>query len=221
MAHLRIQHTLQGGSGMPEDRFVNVFHVRSEAVMTEAHLDTVAQSIADFYDLTPSGTAYALAHVYNTAILSTGRSVKIYDMADAMPRHAIKTLDPGASAFDSSGVNLPEELAMCLSYRSTGSSGTPVARTRGRIYLGPFVDSVLATGGTPGQSKPADTVRDIALAAGRDLQQALDAIGYQWCVWSGTGNILHTITEVSVDNAWDIQRRRGHAPTFRTTMDAS
>jgi hypothetical protein len=217
MAHLRIQHTLQGGSALPEDRFVNVFHVRTEATVTEGDLTTCAEAIAAFYDATPTGSAFAMAHLYNTQITAT-RSIKTYDMADAMPRHAIHELYPSLSAFDSSSDNLPEELAVCLSYHGNPSPGTPIARCRGRIYLGPWVVGAMAQETGTGNCKVADTLRDILLHAGKDLADALEAIGWQWCVWSPTSNVLHTITAVSVDNAWDIQRRRGHKPTFRTPL---
>lgn len=218
MAHLRIQHSLQGSSNLPEDRFINVFHVRSEAVMTTAHLDDVCDFIAGFYSDVPSGQSDTVAHYMNSGADASGRSVKIYDMADAIPRSPIRTSAPVVTAFNSTTDNLPEELAVCLSYKAAGGSGHPAARTRGRIYVGPLTLNAMTSGSNLVQASPNNAFRDLLLAAGSQLQSDLNGIGYQWCVWSPTDAILHTIVQVSVDNAWDVQRRRGHAPSLRSVL---
>lgn len=138
-----------------------------------------------------------------------GVEVKIYDMADAMPRpvrgHALWAETTGAF----SGAVAPREVALCLSFRGA----TNTARTRGRLFIGPFQVSQM-------QERPSQGLREnlgiLATAIGN-----VGGIDIDWCVRSSFGNAMIPIKHAWVDDEWDTVRSRGVKPTVRsvTTLD--
>lgn len=111
-----------------------------------------------------------------------------------------------------SGVELPEEIALCSSLLGVGAA-VP-RRRKGRIYLGPF--NLDANDGTGQVSRPSFNLRSSILAATERLQQTLQAEDITWCVWSRANAALYPIGGGWVDNAWDTQRRRGVEASERT-----
>lgn len=119
------------------------------------------------------------------------------------------------------GSNSPPELAIAISFHSAygsdvefGAGGTrPRARDRGRIYLGPLT----AGGGAISTSSPpvlnATTVTALAQAAAR-LRDDANTV---WAQWSRAAAEANPVTAGWVDNAPDVQRRRGLPATARTT----
>ena len=75
------------------------------------------------------------------------------------------------------------------------------------------------TSSRPGDSsgRPSADVQDLAISAVMTLDDALRAIDpdYDLGVWSRADARLTAISHVSVDDAWDTQRRRGVDPTAR------
>lgn len=135
---------------------------------------------------------------------------KVYNLDDDEPRAPVyDELQTGIGTAPT-GSQLPPELAVCLSFQGAAISGQPQARRRGRVYIGPLNSGAVEGG----QVTPSYQllVRDI----GADILDASDAAAdWNWVVFSPTNNTSVNVTNVWVDNAFDIQRRRGYKPTSR------
>jgi len=105
------------------------------------------------------------------------------------------------------------EVAVCLSY----FSGVNRARRRGRLYIPATLGGISTTATRPSpanRQKVADLV---------PLFTNLGGTNVDWCVYSKVDNVARPVTNWWVDDAWDIQRSRGLAPTTRlegTTSEA-
>jgi hypothetical protein len=110
---------------------------------------------------------------------------------------------------------LPPELAICVSFRAALASGVNAARRRGRVYIGPLSDNAREGGGDP---QVASAAR-IALAQDADdlLTASNASADWSWGVYSRTDGILRPVVAGWVDDAFDVQRRRGLEPTTRST----
>jgi hypothetical protein len=197
------QARLDRTSGITADAVVNTFH----------HiLDTDGDAAA----VTGAGqihgalvTFYAAFDQLLANTLSGAVTFKTYTLAHPAPRAPVVT---GATTLGTLGADaLPGELAVCLSYRAAQVSGVPAAQTRGRIYIGPLARGFLSTT-VAGDVRPLLTSNTSIRNAAIGLA---NAAGPDWCVWSPTTLTARPIIEVSTDDAFDIQRRRGAAPTSR------
>lgn len=141
--------------------------------------------------------------------------------------------------------NLPSEVAICLSTRSfdfdTVAESGPVAalptpsraqemgapatysgrtkprsRRRGRVYIGPLRNSALTQDLADGRARVSDAARNIISGAADDLAHPAGSVSWNWCVWSRRNAALHQISTGFVDDAFDIQRRRGEDAILRT-----
>lgn len=132
----------------------------------------------------------------------------------------------------------PSEVACCLSFKNTTDGGVPSRRRRGRIYLGPLK---LSVGEEAAFQIPKILlgVRELFVDAAVELKTRLDAAGFTWVIYSrpyagrdlgdelrSDGSPLpaiaaragstHEVNSFFVDDAFDIQRRRGEAAVLRT-----
>jgi hypothetical protein len=124
---------------------------------------------------------------------------------------------------------LPEEVAICLSYYS----GKNTPRTRGRIYIGPCGQQVLAAneGRTHVATASRNTLRNAAIAL-RD--NSIAQRGLEWGFLStggdpaahargnapaATGPAFHAIDAGWVDDAFDTMRKRGPKAAVRTMFE--
>lgn len=121
------------------------------------------------------------------------------------------------------GSPLPSELSVVLSYHAdfTGvpehaPNARPRSRYRGRLYLGPMATSALSSDTTTHRPQVATNTRE-TIAAGAAHFSSLEPT---WSVWSRRDAVLRQITQGSVDDAWDVQRRRGEDPVARTFWNA-
>lgn len=217
MTTLLFQHTFNGLSGLPKDRFVNTFHVVTLPDPLDVDVPGMAQDILKFYD----SSSYGLTSYLSAWCAGDGRNVKVYDLADPKPRAPIHTFVVTATpVITTSGTGFPNEVACCLSYKAQPESGEIAARRRGRIYIGPLNT---ATGSItpPGDSRPAPAFVNRLLGAAQNTFDALGGHGGIWCVFSPTNDEATAIDSFSVDNSFDTQRRRGFGPTQVTTVPAS
>jgi hypothetical protein len=139
--------------------------------------------------------------------------IRVYDLADPMPREPEVFL---WTLGGTGGSPLPRELAICLSFYADRN----LRRQRGRVYLGPINTSAIGNTGNDMTVEVAarNTIRDAAIT----LMNATPT----WCVWSearqaevvpGGGNFgAQPVTAGWVDDAVDIQRRRGLKTSTRT-----
>jgi len=184
-------------SGIPRDNSINVLYY--EVNLPDTVVGTMDEIAAAYFDLAPwFQTSYSLLRI------------KSYDAGGGPPTNT-KTY-----AFQGTGGLCPNEVALCLSYSATdGVTGAP--RFRGRIYL-PLTGT---------DERPTSPHQLQLLDFGERLASVGFAGNTTWMMRSalGTGTpaapapVYRKIESISVDNAWDTQRRRGMAPTVRNRRD--
>jgi hypothetical protein len=216
MPNIRVQHTFQDVSGLSEDRYVNTFHFNVPAVNL-AEAPTVSAAIKGFWTIVPSTAAVALKTFMGDQTDGPGATIKMYNLEESPPRTVIfeETYNPAAMG---GGGNLPAELAVCLSYTAPSFSGIPAASRRGRIYIGPL--SVAAMGvAVAGKDRMVDSgMMSCLKGAAAQMASVCATAGWSWGVYSPTTLALYEIDNVYVDDAFDIQRRRGSRPTMRSPL---
>lgn len=218
---LRAQVTIALDSGIPEDVITNTFYFDQDdngiVPDPEESYDTVYNRLGAFYGgfdelLFPSTIA--------------GATLKIYDMRDPEPR-VLRYQNTYAFA-DTGGAPMINEAAVCLSFAAEPAAGVNPQRRRGRVYLGPVAASVGTLVGS--QLMVSSAVRTAIADAASTLATAYDVPGdpvssLSWAIYSPTTDAggatiddsFHDVQSGWVDNAFDIQRRRGAAATLRTT----
>lgn len=111
------------------------------------------------------------------------------------------------------GGNMPQEVAMALSFQGARFAGLPQNRRRGRVFLGPLDSSVCGT-----DDRPVSAFLTTMTGAATTLKAACQALSpaVNWSVWSQTDADVVNITDGWMDNAFDTVRRRGIEVTSRT-----
>jgi len=221
MAIYSVQHSLQGNSGLAEDRFVNTIHVIDIPLET-ADFPAIAEAMRQFYRPT---TGQGPANYMSNAANAPGRSIKIYDLSDGLPRTPVYEVTDSAAPWTDSAIQpLPSEVAVCLSFKGADESGEVPARRRGRMYIGPLQVNAMTTSTSNAAMVAPTFISELALAAIR-LRTALEAAGVAWVVYSptndptgvGVAGSATVLTTYWIDNAFDTQRRRGESATTRST----
>lgn len=214
----RVQAMLNNDSDDPKDRSVNTWHFTSDEAGPDDNTDFVG--IVDhlwntFY--TPIDE-YLSSNIDGTIDF---KGYKLLDPPERVPFDATRgTLTPGVTHY-------PNEIAVVLSYRAAYVSGVRKARRRGRIYIGPLASVVGED--QDGDVRLADTPRVAFFTAADALSGATLIAGgstIEWCVFSPTtyeeeappgvendlvalGDSFFPVTGGKIDDAFDIQRRRG------------
>lgn len=135
--------------------------------------------------------------------------VRAYNMADPTPR------PEKAFAFSAQTGTLPAsppQNALCLSYYSERN----LPRRRGRIYLGPFNNV---------SRRPTSTQMQECITHGEALA-GLGGLNVDWSVYSPTtaaagGDPTHSISDIWVDDSWDVVRSRKLLQTMRQTAEVN
>jgi len=201
MAILRAQIQLALNSGTPEDRPVNVLHFDSPT--TPAVIADIVGHLNTFYSAFQPQLANTVAQ--------NGHQIKWYNMDDPAPRAPIAESTFNL-AFAPNSAPLPSEIAVCCSFQALRVSGLPQARRRGRIFIGPLGTVILSTNGRPVTSG----LNQIKNAADAFLAASQTSTNWKWVVRSVAGG--GTVSEISdgwLDDAFDVQRRRGVKPSSR------
>lgn len=212
-------------SGLPRDSVVNSFAFATVNPLDDLEAGAIRDDLASFYNTIPSGHN-AIAGTIGSQISRTiPVDVKLYDLtghldgtAHGSPRF-VKTFTLGPRL--AGATDLPSELCAALSFRADyatdaefAAGARPRARDRGRIYIGPLTQTTLTQDSTTGRVNFVSVFRETLATQGAALR---DAPGRAWSVWSRRNAVLEPVTVVWADDAVDIQRRRGEAPTTRTT----
>jgi hypothetical protein len=122
--------------------------------------------------------------------------------------------------------NVPNEIALVLTYGTQEQSGTTAsrARRRGRIYLGPLNADAVTAQNNVAAVPNSNFISAVYTAAARlgEYSYSLGDNGGteqegQWVMFSRTGAAYGVVGGGWVDNAWDSQRRRGTEATARQT----
>lgn len=217
MSIIRAMAIFQGASQLPEDRFVNTFYFQSASDYATA-APLAATAVDDFYSATTNPTQVHSIGAWMSPYVSELYEIRTYDMDEQigdppLPKVRTPTIFSETRTASTSAGGLPEEIALCLTIRAAVPPNSP--RRRGRLYLGPFANAAYVAGvyAAGAQSHPnASLVTDIQHAAER-LALHTDV---NWHVFShASGDQYFRVTNGWVDDAWDIQRRRGPASTSR------
>lgn len=194
MALYRFVPRFQGITMLSEDVYENVLYY--DLSSTGGTVGTVADAIIAAFD-TWGGHAGI-----------NGAEVRAY----AMPAAGPPDYQEDYAAYVKSDGQAPSEVALCLSYATTNAWEGTTARRRGRIFLGPLKNADVDT------PRPSPVMRSDALALGQALYNVGGADA-MWMLWSPTDGVAAPIEVVSVDDAWDTQRRRGLSPTTRDVLN--
>lgn len=188
-------------STVSEDTVTNTWHF-STTGWTETIRGAIAGALQAVYE---SIDAYK-----SNAVAWSSSRVKFFDLSEPEPRVPLADISLGLSSAPA-GNPLPPEVAVCLSYRSDYASGASQQRRRGRIYMPPLNTAAITTDGRLGGVNTA-----LATGAGTFLAASAAAADWTWVVWSPTAGQAYNVVAGWVDNAPDIQRRRGVRATVRT-----
>jgi hypothetical protein len=199
------QTTLLTQSGVSADYQSNVFAVAAPGGLDATTAGDWRDAIKAFYDACYNNGA-------TRGLAQNNHLVKFYDIDGAAPNYPLYELtfnlavNPGVS-------DMPQEVALCISYANITENTVPRARRRGRIYISGWSESA-NTNGRPGQTQReavANAYADYAL-------EVTDIANFTAGVWSRRDGEVYPIEEVWVDDEWDTQRRRGGRPTTRYTV---
>lgn len=179
-------------AGKPEDRLSNTLYFNVSGSVD----DPDYQALAD-----------DLANIYKQQIWCRGAKIDVraYNMADAKPREEKAFATQTASL---TWATCPGQNAVALSYYADRN----LPRRRGRIFTGKWPGSV--------DNVPA-SVRDSIITFGQSLA-GLGGLNVDWSVYSPTnaqaGEPDHyRISNIWVDDSWDVIRSRKIASTARST----
>lgn len=208
MPIVRAQVIFQGGTGIPEDRFINTWHFDA-ATYNGTLTDSIEQKLTNFYTAVNTPQTVPVGY-YLSEFVSRNVEIRMYNLDDPEPR--VPTFGGFVLAAAPAGENLPEEVAVVVSLEAP----PPITRNRrGRLYIGPLNANCLtdATGATP--TRPNADMRNVlAAAATRVLNENVEPGG--WVIWSPTTGTSAPVASGFIDNAFDTQRRRGPDATTRT-----
>lgn len=208
----RAQVVFTAKTGQAEDVVVNTFGFNNSQIATKNQMaDGIRDSLFDFYGTVVEQSGQMIASMISGDLVENVAQIKIYDLGDPPPRQVIEreitlAISPGAP--------LPPEVALCASFYGNGRN---LPRQRGRVFLGPLKASYTELVGP--QVRWTEPARTTVAHAMRRLMQGAIGRSAQWNVISPTAVTGYQVTNGWVDDAIDIQRRRGTDPTVRTTFD--
>jgi hypothetical protein len=214
MAFCKHVVTINAYSGLPKDIYQNTFHTNGTAAAL-AQAITFAGRLQTFYNSVPTGGSSRLSSYMSGALNSATVKVATYNMDEPSPRPPV-AIAPLTWTIASGSRNMPTEVALCLSYQGVKVPGQLQSRRRGRVYIGPFTEAANSGTATTKAVPSALLISDLA-KAGKQLAAASDG-ACDWVVYSTVSGDKVVVSDGWVDNAWDIQRRRGELPTARTVF---
>ena len=224
--YARCQFILPHVSGLVRDNVVWDFYFATNVSFDSTVMAAIQTSIEDFYTAIITGPSHQVGNYIGRSISRTIHPVlKSYNVTGHLNGSA------AGSPFDTrdlalmptvtgTGVDLPAEVAGCLSYHTSYGSdpefapGTrPRARDRGRIFIGPLTSLAMQNATTSLGPQFTQNFIDTLTGATAPLMALVNPI---WQQWSRAAARMSDVTGGWVDNAPDTQRRRGERPTART-----
>nr|CRY96824.1 hypothetical protein [uncultured prokaryote] len=200
MASIYAQVILKLASAIPADYSTNTFSF--EMTNSGTNIDAVTLNLKDFYS--------SLVSTFLPATVSqNGHIVKWYLHGGPPPNYP--QAETGFNlATAPSGTGLPSEVAVALSFQGDRIPGQEQRRRMGRVFIGPLRES------TSTSARPAAAAKTALANAGEQLMTDVlaDSDGY-WAVYSKVNGSSTEVTNGWVDDAFDIQRRRGLAVTSK------
>lgn len=203
MADFMVRAVLHTADGVPENFIQNQFAIQTESFSPDYAAITTA--VAAFYS--------EIGGYYPSTVSQGPHDLKFYGMPGIPPNYPIEETTFSFSSAPT-GVSGPAEVCICTSYQGLKVPGEPQARRRGRMYIGPLDESLIDG------PRPSSTMTGIIADATQELVEAVNATAdATFGVWSTVAAEFTPVFNGWVDNAWDIQRRRGIVPDARDTWD--
>lgn len=205
MPHVSLQAAFEAKTTASEDVMINTWHFDVGTNPPNATtLDAINSSLYQFYT--------ALKSFMSSSLMTGNYWTRMYNMADPPPRVPMReTLNTLAGLNGAQA--LPPEVSMCVSFEAIPLSGVRASSRKGRVFLPPVTVDNLALDAHWG----TNIITAAATAANNFLAASDAAPDWTWVVYSRTRELLGAVIRGWVDNAPDIQRRRGHDPTIRHT----
>lgn len=227
---------LPSTSGLPTDVYVTDWAFRSATADDGTFAQGYADLMADHFWNWDSGSDKIAALLSSNIDRSSGAcQTAMYDVTSTLaggPTGSPSsvgsfTLDAGVATQE-----LPEEVTACLSIAGdlTGIPETspnpaypptlpkffrPAARRRGRLNIGPWEATVLASAG--GHVFLSIGLQNLLVAAAEHFSSQFTPADAMWCVWSRADATFYDVVGGFVDNAFDTIRSRGSEANGRTS----
>lgn len=212
----RVQFVWGRDNGLTEDDITNTWYIQSDN--TSSIGATEGNEMADAV----RGFHHAIRSWMSSVLVSTPH-VSVFDMQDPEPRAPVYEEDYTGSSTASDG--LPSELAVVLSFQAAVVSGANMRRRRGRVYLGPLSPACFSTSESAGDYRVNSSFITAIDSAYTAFVAALTLAEHTHVIYSPTTNegaalasSYWPVATAWVDNAADIQRRRGSKATVRTFL---
>lgn len=238
MADTLVTVTFESDTGLPADRVVNTFAIdQFDATAADAPtLSAMATAFANFYNAVPArndrGGSALVTSVkdYLSPVLDVNANrslVRFYNipavagapMGSPAHQQAFTLAAPASGA----ATPLPSEVAVVATLEAGGRADAPVesgftrpkSRYTGRVFIGPLNSNAVQVVG--GVARPALNMLDTILGALDVLDSAIDtaSLAADLGVYSRADNMVRSVSHVSIDDAFDTQRRRGEKAAGR------
>jgi hypothetical protein len=208
MPQLRAQVVLHTKDALAANYVTNSWCILTAGVTSTSDIEEYTTPFKDFYD--------DLAGILGITIAQNGHEVKYYDLPGPGEPNYPVVIDTFNLTSDPSTASLPTEVACCLSFQGLKIPGEPQNRRRGRVYIGPLTNTVNSAG------RPSTTLQTTLATAAVTLYSGLKACSVpgSLAIWSQVDQAAILVDNGWVDDAFDIQRRRGVERTSRTTWVA-
>lgn len=213
---IRAEVTLADRSLLPRDEFVNtVFAWFNDGVDLDVVGDAFCLQLESLYQSIKNYLSNAVKHTTGSP-----HTVKLYSAEGLPPHPPLHTHNFNLGA-PNDAQDLPNEVALCLSYRAELAPGIKPASNRGRIYLGPFNTLALSAAGVGYEARPEPNLITATLNAAEGAMTGMRGVGVSglWVVRSPKLKRWSRVVQFRVDNSWDTQRSRGIRPTTVGTRE--
>lgn len=216
MGYLRMVSQYDLLTGLSKDTQTNTMHFAYNGDREDACSD-IASEWAQFLAVIDGSM--------DDSIFDPDIRMTFFDMEEPEPRVPVFNSTFGAT-YATTGVSLPLECSMVVSFAGPVVSGPGQGRTRGRIYLPTYVQSATVVSGQTVRWEPATLAGH--MAAFQDFAQDLLALAspcalqvYSPTRRAGGATLAASMTAVTrgwVDNEPDTQRRRGTENGTKSTF---
>lgn len=222
---------LKSKSGLSEDNVVMDFVFTIAGALDESSVAPLQLRIQNFFNApTTTGVAGLLSPSLERGVNKSEVRYYVLDGHLNGTAHGSPQITAQWSLGSTSELTpMPSEVAVALSFRgdygSTPEFGTELgpkggrerlrARHRGRVFIGPLGLNALDSDSTTKRPFVKATARSAITTAAKVL---MDVDEPRWGAWSRKNSAVYPLVECWVDDAFDVQRRRGEDPVVRTTV---
>lgn len=221
-------------SGLPEDIVEMTTNIRFPDEPSLLDRASAVTNYIDFFNVEAPAATGNVAHWISEAMSRVANSAAVLayettDLSGQTPFGSPTASSNFTLAVATTSDELPEEIATVISYNAdltnipvseTNPSPPPAtirpqARRRGRVFVGPLIS--LAGETVANIFRPrSNFMADLGEAFAQYCNDVADDTTGQVAVWSRSDADLYPVVGGYVDNAWDVQRRRGPDASSRT-----